>query len=214
MSTFTIMTGTKGVEGAIKTDVNHSLVASAIMLTQAQAWIYQRLRVRKMKTVATGTMTASQGVITLPTRYKQGIDFKITPTGATLAASNLKRKDLEWVEDRWTYDGTGVRTNGRPRFWATSETDIVFEQLTDQAYEYRFRHFQSLPALSTDTETNFLTEDHPGLLHAANMFRSFAFLRNIPQRDYWHQVALAEINDANVADDLEREGEEMVMEVG
>ncbi len=203
----------KGTDGSIKSWVNHDGVPSTTILAEAEAWIYQRLRARQNMTVATGTLTASSDTIGLPTGYRAPRHLMFTAT-ASSAKSIPTRKPLEFVEDNFEYDGSGNRTEGRPIWWATDESNIQFEKLADQNYPYRFRHYRAMPALGTATETNFLTQEYPTLLKAACLYRAYEFLRNEREKLYWRSEAEREIQAVNYEADLERMDEYMVMEVG
>ena len=209
MSTFTVLTGSRTTAGSIKEWVNHGSIPSETILTDAQAWIYQRLRVRQMLTSTTGTLTESQGSIALPSGYRGPYQFQFT--GTNLSWPDPKR--WEWVRKNITYDGDGSRTLGKAQFWATEAANIQFEVLADQAYPWDFAYHRSLAALSTDTETNFLTEEYPRLLRAVCMGFASEWTKKSDDRNYWLAIAASETFEASKESDLEMIGLEMDMNI-
>lgn len=213
MTTYTNLVASKTTEGSIKQWVNNSYVPSTTILTEAEAWIYQRLRVRQMLTSTTGTATASSTAITLPDRYRQAVNLMFTPNGV-VAQSYPQKKTLQELLQNYTYDGTGVRSAGRPLMYAADASELKFEKMTDQAYPYQFDYYQAMPALTgTATETNFLTQDYPKLLRSTCMALAYEFLKNNAEKVYWLGIAQAEINQANIESDLELSGADLEVSI-
>ena len=53
------LVATKTTAGSIKQWLNHDGVPSTTILEEAEAWVYQRLRIRQMITSSAGTLTTS-----------------------------------------------------------------------------------------------------------------------------------------------------------
>ena len=211
--TYTILTGTRGVAGAIKDKVNHAGVPSAEVVAKAELWIYQRLRVRDMLEAGTGTLTASATsyVLSTFTGYRAPYDLRLTGNVAGVAASHPVRRPLDVVKDGRSWDSNGTRVAGRPSMWATNQTHIVTDMMTDRAYAFEFDYYADKPALGTATETNFLTERYPNLLEAAVLFKAHEWRRDTENSKYWRLVAESEIAEANRDSDEEMAGIDLVV---
>lgn len=211
--TYTILTGTRGVAGAIKDKVNHAGVPSAEVVAKAELWIYQRLRVRDMLEAGTGTLTASATAYALSTFTGYRAPYRLSLTGniAGVAASKPAHKTLNDVKDARAWDSNGTRVTGRPSMWATNQTQIVLDAMTDRAYAFEFDYYADKPALGTATETNFLTERYPNLLNAACLFQAHEWRRDAEQSRYWRLVAESEIAEANRDSDEEIAGVELAV---
>ena len=144
--------GDRDQDGSIKNWCNNSSVPAATVLTEAEAWIYQRVRCRQMLATATGTLASGTDTITLPTRYRQPYFLFFAGT-STVGKHIPSHKPLDFVKSKWSYDGAGVRSTGRPQFWSTDAANIQFEVNADQAYSYDFTHYEALAALSSTTRS-------------------------------------------------------------
>jgi hypothetical protein len=196
---YTVLVAAKSTDGSIKNFANSDTVPSTIILAEAEQWIARRLRVRQMLTATSGTMTASATAIDLPSDYVWPRRFAITGVNQGL----IKKQTLETVEGAFSYDGSGNRVLGKPGMYYADATQAVFDQMADQAYPYRLNYFRQLPALSTATTTNFLTQRAPRLLRAACLWAANDFLKNAEERAYWAKVAMDEIAELNIESDME-----------
>jgi len=214
MSTYTVLTGAKTTEGSIKEWLNHSGAPSATLLTEAQSWIYQRLRVRQMITTATGTLAADADTITLPTGYKGSVLFMFTGS-SSVSKAHVTKKTIDFVVSNFNYDGSGNRTTGRPQYWAADASNIQFEVKADQGYPYLFMYYKALAALAATTnETNFLTDDYPTLLRATVLYKGYEWTKNEREKVYWLGIATSEIGKANEDSDLELAGTDLAVSIG
>ncbi len=212
MTGYVDLVGDREQDGSIKNWCNNSSVPSATILIEAQAWIYQKVRCRQMIATATGTLASGADTITLPTRYRQPIFLFFSGT-ASVGKHIPSHKPLDWVKAKWSYDGAGVRSTGRPQFWATDADNIQFEINADQAYSYDFLHYAALANLDNTTGTNFLTETYPKLLRAACMHFGYEFLKDDENKNYWGNVAMSEIFDVNADSDRELATTEFDMDI-
>lgn len=207
----TALLGARTVDGSIKQYVNHSEVPSAIMLVQAEQWIYDRLRIREMQTAAAGTLSAAADTLSLPARYRQPYHFMFTGNG-TVSKSIPTHTTLDVVIGRFEYDSSGNRTTGRPQIWSTDAANVQFDRKADQAYPYRFDYYQALAPLAASTnETNVLTDRFPRLLYAACNAMAQEWLKNEREKSYWLSIAMGEIERANATSDMELDGAEIIV---
>jgi len=210
---YTDLVGAKTVDGSIKQWVNHSEVPSTTILTNAEAWIYERLRVRQMLATATGTLTAdTSNSITLPTTYRGPLHLMF-PGSATSAKHLPARKTIDFIRDNINYDGAGAQTVGRPQYWGTDASNILFETIVDKAYPYDFMFYSALAALSGSNLTNFLTTEYPHLLLAVCAYFSYEWLRNSQEKVYWLKVAEGEISESSKESDMELQGVDLAVAI-
>ena len=215
MTSYPDLIAAKGTVGSIKRWVNNNTVDSATIVTEAEAWIYSRLRDRRMLTSTSGTLGTAVDTLALPARFKQWKHFMFEASGTT-AKSIPVRKTLEFVLDRFSYQGDGSRETGLPLYWATDAENMQFEKKNDKARPFRLTYYQALASLSTATggTTNFLTEDYPTLLRKVCMGFANEFLKDEREKVYWLKLAEAEINEANVESDEDLVAADIQMIVG
>jgi len=214
MTDYNTLIGAATTAGSLKQMVNNSTVPAANMVTKAEAWVYDRLRIREMIAGTTGTLTASIDTIPLPARFRDPVKFFFTPDG-TSAKYTPRFKPLDQVLDEWSYDSAGVRVNSRPRSWAVTGTVMQLSSPADLNYPGSLHYYQAMPALSTATAsaTNVLTDRYPVMFDAACTFQAYEFLRNEKEKVYWRAVAQREIDEANRRADQAYAGSDLTMEV-
>jgi hypothetical protein len=206
---YTSLVADKSTSGSIKNWVNNSRVPADVILVEAEAWIYRRLRVREMLTRWTGTMTVGQESLTLPADYLQARTLWITG----VERAQLKRALVEEVEARRAYDQNGALIRGKPhRFYADAST-LQFEVAPDQAYPFRSVYYRQLPALGPSNTTNVLTAKFPTLLRFACMAMANSFMKDDGEKTYWEAKAAAELGEIKVESDLEMQNLDARMEL-
>jgi hypothetical protein len=199
--TYTVLTGAKATDGSICNWVNKDVPADSI-LTDAQAYIFRRLRVRQMLATTTGTVTASATSITIPTRYLQTERLRLIYP----VRSDLRRRIPSELDDMQQFDGTGVILPDLPTDFTISGTEAVFQCAADRAYTYIWRHYQQPVDLSTATETNWLTDRAPRLIRSTCSGLAEEWNKNNDNRAYWLQIAENEMQVLKAEDDLDMAG--------
>lgn len=213
MSDYKTLTGDRDCDGSIKNWVNHNKVPSTAILTEAQQWIYQRIRVRQMLTTLPAASTAiGDDTIALPSNYRQPFMFMFT-ANASVAKSIPSYKLLDFVLSQFNYQADGTRTQSRPRFWATDESNIQFETEADKVYPYFFKYYAALADLGPDNQTNFLTSTYARLLRVVSVAFAYEHLKNEREKLYYLKLAEGEIFEANKESDLELSGVDLVVQV-
>jgi hypothetical protein len=201
---YTQLTAPKGTPGAIAQWTNNSQIANDVpeILSEAQSWIYRRLRHWRMFSLPlTGTLTVASPVLALPqdclepaVLYTTGIYFQ-----------EITQKTYQEVIAAWSYDGSGNRVQQQPTIYYFDQTNINFDSPPDQAYSYALLYFQQPPDLSNTNQTNFLTQFYPRLLRLTCMAASCEWLKEIGQgqfdRTYWDTLAEDEIEKAQAESD-------------
>lgn len=204
MSSYTQLIAAKGSAGSIASWVNSTAieVEAPTILSEAQGFIYQRLRHWRMLTSTSGTATASTTALTLPTGFVRDKRFRITGT----AAATLARKPIQEVIDSQWYNSSGARVAAPPSVFSNDGANFQFDTMLDKAYPFTLWFYQRPTALSTSNNTNFLTDSYPRLLRCSCMIGAAEFMKDNGlgnyDRSYWEAEAEREIANAQIESDL------------
>jgi hypothetical protein len=198
------LTSPKGTAGSIANWVNFSdaLLPLADILADAQTFIYERLRVREMKT--TGTISLNEGdiltalpastldVICLYDQYNN----KIRPREA---ASLLGRR---------SFDSSGEWVKGQPGFFSIWDESFQFDYAANSAMTFNYLIYQTPALLSATNATNFLTTRFPQLLRYACLMSAADFLNDDGKYNRFMQRYSALGESANQTEDQQMWGME------
>lgn len=193
---------TKNVEGSIRNWAVDNTVPAVDILTDAENWVYERLRVREMLVAATGTMSIGSDTISLPTRYRAPNHLMITGT----EHADLVLKPADEVRRAWSYDGSGSRVNAKPQAYYIGASNIQMDATALKAYAYDFLHYAALAPLSSSNTTNVLTGRYSRILRTVCMGFAAEYQRHNEMRDHWLLIAEAVINEARSTDDMDMIG--------
>lgn len=198
--TYTTLTGAKTVEGSIRQLVNHADVPATLILIEAEAWIYNRLRVFEMRAADRWAASSGDEGFALPEGFIDNISVRVDG-GSGLG---LEYKHEEVVDVARDEDGV-LEQAAWPSFYYLMDNAYQFGiQLTeDREGDLWFYKFPDALAASTN-ETNFLTLKYPTLL--TNVCRAFGFRHRQRIDDYLAELKLAmnEINEANTVGQARR----------
>lgn len=200
-----LISGT-GSAGSIATWANHAALQTAAptIVTEAEAFIYRRLRHWQMLTSTSGTMTASGATLTLPADYLEDKAFYFTGT----AFGRLKRRTMQEVLSHYSYDGSGNRVYTKPSEYFNDKSNLQFDAPTNTTYPFMLWYYQQPAALGTGTglTTNFLTGKYPRLMRAACMTQAAEFMKDAGvgsyDRTYWANMTQVELDAAQKESDL------------
>lgn len=197
---YTQLVATKTTANSICAWLNWDLAPATDILAEAESYLYSKLRVQAMKTLATGNVAALSNTLVMPTDYLAPISFR--RIGA--AAGIIEVLDSEHMEERNAIDATGAFMKSVP-----TECQIIgdpatayFNVQTDVIYPYRLVYWARKTALSGSNLTNFLTNRYPTLLRSACLMRGFEYKKE------WDAAGLNEkrlallIYDANAEYDM------------
>lgn len=205
---YTTLTGLKTVEGSIRNWVNDGTVPASVVLTEAEQFIYTRLRVREMRQLTEGTIADGDTSLTLATvapRYLEMITFNRAGDSKGI----IRYFDEEQFEQRFVTDNLGNEYEGVPTECTVDGTTIRFNTEADQAYLYRLWYYARPEPLSVSNETNFLIEKHPKLIRHACLAHAYDFKKDMQSRDWHMKAAEMEIFEANKLVDIENQSQEV-----
>ena len=197
--TYTMLVADKTTNGSIREWVNNSLIPSTLILTLAEQYIYQELRVREMLTLTIGQTIVGNDYVSLPANYRSPRSFWFS--GAE--KSKVRHKTLEYVEEHVQYETDGSVLQSKPQFYFANETQVRFEVRAKEVYPYRFWHYAAKAALASDNATNFLTERYALLLYYACAFQAYLWLRNEGEQAKYKALADEMIEKINIEADEE-----------
>lgn len=198
--TYTILTGAKTVDGSIKNWLNNSRIPSTSILTEAEAWIYQRLRAREMIASATVAFVAGDSTKALPASFLEPISLRPYGWGEELpyVHETLLRRDR---------NSAGALYSATPSEWSIIDNLITLDSACSAALSCDFIYYKQPDALAGGNETNFLTSRFPTLLRMACMARAYEWLKQQDQATGYINAALGEIEAANATADAARRGQ-------
>lgn len=194
---YTTLTGAKTVSGSIANYVNRSDLPTADIMTEAQALIYQDLRVDDMLTRTTLTLALDATSAALPSDYLSLRSF--TPYGYEAPMLYVPPdKMVEQVDDEGTF------ASGTPVMFTIMGTTAYFDIATDEAITGRLLYYARPAALSTSNETNFLTVKYPSLLRYALLYFAYEHMKDQAQGQEYLAKFMAQLGKVRAADDLNK----------
>ena len=177
------LTADKATEGSIRNFVNQN-VPVAILIRQAEAFLYRRLRLRDQLTTVSGTIASGQSSVALPTDYLAAKQIKLTGNNNSV----LTRKLPEVLQASISYSSGNTRTTGTPTAYYTDGSNIVFDLVTNASYTYEMIYFNEPAALTSSNAENFLTKRYPRMLLAATCAFANEYLKDDTEKAYWMQI--------------------------
>jgi hypothetical protein len=197
----------KTVAGSIRNWVNYDKVDPVTVLTEAQAEIYDRLRVREMRTLDSSIVTAA-GV----EKYPLPASFldPIRPLTDNRGNGYVFKTEGELIRRR-NYDPvTGLIISGTPAFWSIFDEMLQFDCAFQTAgWALNLLCFKSPAPLGPINTTNFLTSRYPHVLRRACQMRAADFMDD-DAAFARHQAKLeADIEMAMASNDLTWHGVEL-----
>jgi len=209
--TYSILTGSRSTDGSIKNWINSAVIPATAILEEAEAEIYNRLRVREMLTLVEGTLNTDGFRIAVPDGYRAAYSLRFVGS----KKATLTKRELYDLEENYQYNADSTRASGKPQDYAADANYIWFDKVANEAYSYELRYYQALDALAEATnESNFLTDRYPYILRAACLAKGFEWLRNTSQESKYLSLMEKRIFEANSESDYEMIGADLQMQVG
>jgi hypothetical protein len=175
--------------------INHDFVPSEACVSDAEAFIYERLRVREMKSVAIGSIPLNASSFAIPAGF-------ISPLRLSLFSSDGLKARLKSLpdhdfEDLIQYGTDGLLPQAMPCYYATDDANVLFDCRVDRDLTYRFNHYRRLPSLSPSNQSNFLTSKYPDLLRWTCLYFAHSFRGDEVRSAAAYQSAIDAIRSAN-----------------
>jgi len=201
---YTTLVADATTAGSIKYAINYTRIDSAGILTDAQAWIYRKLRTFDM--IATADVSIASGATTadFPADYLDPMHL-----GIPGVVPRIQLKEQEWFRTFLGWDSSAVLPEGPPTFWTNIARAIQFNTKADQAYTAKMVYFARPAALSVSNETNWLTDKYPSLLHRVCLMFAAEARKEYDAMDRAEARAMKEIEEIRVESDLALRGVEL-----
>lgn len=196
------LTANKGTEGSIKNWVNHSVVPVETVITEAEALIFQRLRVISMLTLLEGSLSDGDQTIDISAlRFLQPRSFYLT--GDYQQKVTLRQQEVFELALAWDTDGT--LAEGTPTDYMHNRSTIYLNREADATIPYRIWYYAKPVPLSESNVTNLLTTDYPHILREACLAVAYQFRKDSTRRGEALQALAAYIEMAQVDSDMANE---------
>jgi len=197
---YTTLVGDKTTEGSIKNWVNRSDIPVTNILIEAEAEIYQWLRVREMKSDA-------------------AFQFDISTSSEALPSDFLD--PIKYVPYEWSYplpyydeesalvarDSSGNLFDGTPSLWYIIDDTAYVDVTASANFGGRLMYYKLPAALSISNETNFLTTRYPSLLRHACMMKAYDHMKDTNRSAEYRANMMTAIQTANATNEMYRRGQ-------
>lgn len=163
------LTGDKNVPGSIRSWTNYARIDVESVLIDAQAMIYQQLRVRQMRAFASINVAPGDAEADLPVGYIQ--NYKMRDVTNDIGIEYIGWEDMEQYRT-WT---NGVLDSGDPYYFSVVGEKIEFNSTVINAALWRMLYYKTPDYLSDSLQTNFLTTRYPHLLRSGCLAMAAVF---------------------------------------
>lgn len=192
------LTAAKTVSGSIQNWINDSTLPVTDILTESQAWIYQRLRTREMTSLNTNFRFVNNTNFTaLPADFLDPIQF--LPWGWS---DPLEFEHEEAI--RIPLDQNGNLFLGTPSQWTIIGTNAYVDVSCNGDFPGALMYYALPPALSGINTTNFLTVRYPTLLRRTCMAYGYEFRKDRERAQTEFALANMALAEAMAANELFR----------
>ncbi len=203
MTSYTTLVADKSTEGSIRNWISRTDTPATAILTEAQSWIYQRLRVREMVAREVMTIPINLNVVNLPDRYLDPINY--LPYGYQTPLDYVHEDDV-----RPSTETDGTLFPGTPTYWTVIGEQAVVDAKMVADFPGTLMFYKQPADLSDSNETNFLTRRYPSLLRYACLAYAFEHNHNWNRRTEYLGLAIGAVEDANATNELNRRGQMML----
>ena len=174
-------------------------------ITLCEFEIAQEIKTLGQLSVVTSNMSASNPVIQKPARWRKTVSMTIL--GATEATPVLLRK-FEYLKTYWP----NVTLTGLPEFYSDIDYDHwYFAPTPDQAYSFEVLYYERIPPLSSENQTNWLTQNAPNAMLYGTLLQAMPFLKNDARAIF--QQKYSEAINALKTEDTTRVGDRQTIAV-
>jgi hypothetical protein len=149
-------------------------------ITLCEFEIAQQIKTLGQQQVVDAMMTTNNAVIQKPARWRKTVSFNVTGSSGTPSPVFLRK-----YEYLLNYNTGG--TSGQPLYYADYDYDHWLVSPTpDQAYPFQVLYYERLAPLSSDNQTNWLTQNAPNAMLFGTLLQAMPFLKN-DQRQIFQQ---------------------------
>jgi hypothetical protein len=165
-------------------------------IDSAEAYFARRLRIRAMEAAASGSFTAGNPALALPTGFQAVRTFSYTP-----ALGVVKYLDFITVEQG---DSKEYTQQAMPRYYTFAAGGIRLYPTPDTGYSYTILYYKKITPLDGTNTTNYLLTSHPDLYLAACMVEACTYLQDFDGAQAWAVKREASLRELERMDARER----------
>lgn len=199
---YTTLTGSKSTSGSIANWCNRGDLPTENILLEAEAWIYQRLRVREMVATTAFTFDADASTEALPDGFLDPVQFLPYEYAEALPFYHEEFFRAE-------RDSSGDLFDGTPSKWTIIGTTAHVDVACSAAFSGILMYYATPAALSGGNETNFLTTRYPTALRRVCMAMAYEHMKDTERMNGEYLLAEAAIGAANALNEMARRGQHM-----
>lgn len=200
--TFTTLTGLKTVSGSIKSWMNYGKIDSEGVLLEAETMIYQRLRVREMRSSDTLTVGVGKASVDLPDGFLDPLKLRDITNDC-----NITLKSEDELEDIRTWTAA-VLDSGDPSYYAIFDEQMQFDCKSTSAWRARALFYKQGDPLSASNESNFLCTRYPHILRMACLATGARFANDDEVFAREQRLLEGKIEELNAMDEMSRRGQD------
>lgn len=135
-----------------------------------------------LQRVVTSQMQAGQPIIEKPARWRQSISFNYGAGESSNVRTTLYERTYEWCRNFWPDPSTTTA----PRYYCDYDFNhFLVAGTPDSAYPFELVYYERPEPLSTDNQTNWITQHAPQLLLFAALLEAAPFLKNDERIPVW-----------------------------
>lgn len=199
------LTADKDTDGSIRRWLNTSTLDPTETIADAENWLSQRLRVRRMWRRDIVPLVEGASEIDLRTDVPLFLD----PISVRVQGSGRLVYVPEDTIDDWRGETRdGELSAAEPCAFTIIGTDMLFDTEADTDYALIVTYYQRPPSLSEAIQTNLYTEHFRVLFKAVMMGIGYTFLKDETRASPYFESAEIHVLKAMQTDDLIRRGQE------
>jgi len=164
-------------------------------ITLAEFEIAEQIKTLGQLQVVESTMTAGNSVLAKPARWRKTVSMNVTVGGKKQPV--LLRK-YEYLQNYWP----NANLTSVPLFYADTDWEHWYLAPTpDVAYSFEVLYYERIAPLSSENQTNWLTQNAPNAMLFGTLLQAMPFLKN-DQRQIFQQKydqSLAALKTEDVA---------------
>jgi len=201
--TYATLSAAKTAAGSIKRWMNYSELDVDQIIEEAQALIFQTLRVREMRTEFSDlSISVGDSSKALPTGFLDPIALKDVTNNIDLELV----MEQKLIEER-VYDSSAVlTTSSAATKYAIFGEALQFEIKYDTAATLKLVGFKAPTFVSATNASNFLVSRYPHLMRIACMAQAADFMNNVEREQRYLAKLAVMIQATNVESDLSYRG--------
>ena len=155
-----------------------NFIPTAIMLAEFE--IAQDIKTLGQMLVAEGTMNAGNPVIAKPARWRKTVSMTLTTAAGQKQPIYLRK--LEYLSAYWP----NVSSTDTPLYYADYDADHWFVAPTPSSnFAFETLVYTRLQPLSSDNQTNWLTQNAPNAMLYGTLKQTAPFLKDDARLEVW-----------------------------